>query len=123
VTRPSYFDLAVGNLRRSAEEQPLPLFEHAHARRGDPDTAHQAAEALTAPTLRASQEAVLGLFHQVGPMTDERLVHRYGFGPPRQSPSGLRSRRHELVVLGKLKDSGRREKLASGRLAVVWTLA
>lgn len=91
--------------------------ERAVARRTDPDTSHDAAESIR--NLRASQDAVLATFWRFGPMTDQELVDRYA-GPP-QSTSGLRTRRHELVDRGLIRDSGERRKLESGRLAIVWT--
>ena len=39
---------------------------------------------------------------------------------PEQSVSGLRTRRSELVKRGLVKDSGKKRKLESGRMAVVW---
>ncbi len=39
---------------------------------------------------------------------------------PDQSASGIRTRRNELVELGVIRDSGKREKLRSGRYGVVW---
>jgi len=41
---------------------------------------------------------------------------------PSVSPSGLRTRRRELVDAGEVIDTGRREQLSSGRWATVWGL-
>lgn len=99
-------------------KQPWRRGEGAVARRTDPETSQQAAESIDAKRLRESQEEVLATFHRLGPMTDQELVARYtGLA---QSTSGLRTRRHELVEKGLLRDSGLRRKLESGRLAVVW---
>lgn len=38
----------------------------------------------------------------------------------RKSPSSLRPRRRELVLLGRIVDSGERRKTRSGRTAKVW---
>jgi hypothetical protein len=46
-------------------------------------------------------------------------MHRW----PRQSPSGIRSRRAELTDLGLIIDSGRRTVTPSGRPCIVWTLS
>jgi len=58
-------------------------------------------------------------------MTDEELYTSYGKAviaglAPMASPSGVRSRRAELVVLGLVEDTGLRRKLVSGRNAIVW---
>lgn len=89
-----------------------PLTRRAHARRTDPDTSHEAARSVE-PDLTVRQEAVLLLFQRYGSMTDRELVDRYEattFLPlngdpdlPVQGPSGIRTRRHELVVAGRLE--------------------
>ena len=90
----------------------------ANARRSDPDTSHAAAQSLSSDKLRESQGAVLRHFVEHGPMTDVDLGNAYE-GPP-QSPSGLRTRRRELVDRGLLEDAGTRKRLTSGRYAIVW---
>lgn len=101
-------------------EQPS-LFE-AHARRTDPDTSHAAARSVTG--IRPSQVAVLKVLRQrlAGRGTDEQIAEAYAncSGVPLQSPSGLRTRRHELVERGLLADSGDRIRLRTGRMAIVW---
>lgn len=98
----------------------------AHARSGDPTTSHAAAASVD--DLRCSQRAVLAVFTRFGDeMTDEELIARYdrlvlGGEAPRQSPSGIRSRRAELVGGGHLVDTKRTTKLRSGRKAVLWAL-
>ena len=101
--------------------------ERAHARRSDPLTSHAAAASITPDQLRASHVAVLAVFRRVGAMHDERLLAAYadvtllhGTIGPRQSPSGLRTRRRELVDLGLLRDSGERVTLPSGRRSIIW---
>jgi hypothetical protein len=59
------------------------------------------------------------LLKEQGPMTDER-IYRFHRITAAMSPSGARTRRCELVVAGKVADSGKRERLPSGRMAVVW---
>lgn len=102
----------------------------AKARNTDPETSHAAAESVS--DLTEKQNAVLmALRRYPNGLTDERVATIYGNARsvvprdweqpfPRQSPSGLRSRRAELVEKGLVRDSGRREKTASGRQAVVW---
>jgi predicted ArsR family transcriptional regulator len=41
---------------------------------------------------------------------------------PWSSPSGLRTRRHELTDIGYVEDSDLRVKTYSGRSAIVWRL-
>lgn len=97
-----------------------------HARKTDPETSHEAAESVR--ELTATQQEVLRIVKVLKRTTDVELVYQYQqmsnhFGAPRASESGIRSRRAELVKAGKIKDSGDREKLPSGRRAIVWTLA
>ena len=85
------------------------------ARAGDPGTSWEAAESVR--DIRASQAEVLRLFIARGAMTDEQVAERYsGF----QSPSGLRTRRAELVALGRLRDTGHRIVGRTGRRMIVW---
>ena len=98
----------------------------ARARTGDPTTSHAAAASVD--DLRVSQRAILGVFTTYQDrMTDEELIRRYDVlvadgAAPRQSPSGIRSRRAELVAGGHLVDSGKTAPLRSGRKAVLWAL-
>ena len=95
----------------------------AHARRFDPETSHEAARSVT--KLTARRWAVLKVLEQHGPMTDEQLMIRYAElaargDLPEQSVSGLRTRRSELVTMNKVRDTGVRSRMASGRQAIVW---
>ena len=97
----------------------------AHARRTDPQTSHDAARSLPSEKIRKSQEAVLRFMRESGPMTDETLVDDYPIWArrgdrPKQSSSGLRTRRNELVRRKLVVDTGRTEVLSSGRKAIVW---
>ena len=93
----------------------LPLF--AHARNSDPETSHQAAASIPSAAIRESQEMVLEALRGYGPMPDFHLVPLLA---SRMSPSGIRSRRSELVTLGKVVDTGKRVRTDSGRQAIVW---
>jgi hypothetical protein len=97
----------------------------------DPDTSLAAAASLDPATLRDSQAAVLAWIQSNGPMTDMDLVEGYaaavrqgghlvGKPIPRQSESGIRSRRAELAAGGLVEDTGERRRLDSGRFAIVW---
>lgn len=99
----------------------------AHARRTDPETSHAAARSVT--DLTAKQTAVLTLLRDFGPLTDLELVEKYGTAAqgfpgvfPRQSTSGLRTRRHELVDRGLVVEHDK-VRLPSGRMAIRWKVA
>lgn len=97
----------------------------AKARTTDPSTSHAAAASISEDTLRESQAAVLRFMRNLGPMTDVDLVARYSSAAglqdlPRQSQSGLRTRRAELAAAGLVEDTGERVRLESGRQAIVW---
>lgn len=90
---------------------------HAVARSTDPGTSWEAARSITPEKLRESQQVVLMALRGLGPMTDERLCWHLA---EYLSPSGARSRRSELVAMGLVRDSGRKDVLRSGRRAIVW---
>jgi hypothetical protein len=90
----------------------------ATARVTDPETSHAAAASVR--DVRESQRAVHRLLLLYGPATDERLVHLAELTALHISPSGLRTRRHELVALGLVQDTGHRAVMDSGRRAILW---
>ena len=108
------------------DDDELSLFDDnpiAHARRTDPPTSHAAAASLTDP--RTTQRAVYDLMKWSGPISDDHLLDLYRTWSergrfPRQSPSGIRTRRSELVARGLVTDSGDAELLPSGRRAILW---
>ena len=92
-----------------------------NARLTDPETSHEAADSVK--NITQTQSAILTLL--TFPMTDEVLIdafYRYAdnAGLKLASPSGIRSRRAELVAKGLVVDSGERAKLSTGRNAIVW---
>ena len=92
------------------------------ARRTDPATSHAAAHSVA--HLRHNQRVILTLLQLDGPMTDEELLYLWNDRiAERISPSGLRTRRCELVDMGMVRDSGDRRPLESGRMAIVWEAA
>lgn len=96
------------------------------ARLTDPETSHAAAQSVT--DLTEKQTAVLELFKDAGPMTDVALVDTYlrlwqQRDWPKQSESGLRTRRHELAGRGFIVDTDQKRRLPSGRWAIVWAAA
>lgn len=106
------------NTPRPATTGPPSLATTAHARTTDPATSHRAAASLT--NLRPAQEEVLALFRKYGPMIDEEMLSRAGDEQVKQTPSGLRTRRSELVEAGLMVDSGEQRPTPSGHNAIVW---
>jgi hypothetical protein len=90
---------------------------HAKARRTDPRTSHEAAQAVT-PSLTAVQRRVMRYAQAKGQFIDLDLeVHAGDHG------STLRTRRRELVDLGLLRDSGgTRRPEGRARRFIIWTL-
>lgn len=89
------------------------------ARRGDPETSHEAAALVTG--LRESQVEVLGVIRRRGPMTDEEVLRVLLERRERPwTPSGARTRRSELVTAGLVRDSGHRKRYQTGRRAILW---
>jgi hypothetical protein len=98
----------------------------AHARNTDPQTSHEAAESVK--HLTQTQVNILKILLLASePLSDEQIIDEYQkhfriSGYERVSVSGIRSRRHELEVLGRveLKGFGRTE---SGRRCSLWGVA
>lgn len=90
---------------------------NAHARRTDPVTSHEAAASIEPDRMARGQQAIYDALVILGPMTDEEL---YPTVRSHLSPSGARTRRAELVDVGRVRDSGVKRLLASGRRAIVW---
>jgi len=86
----------------------------------DPSTSFEAAASITPESLSATKKWILKFLND-RPRTDESLILAFRrLADVRVSESGIRSRRAELVELGLVKDSGLRQKLTSGRNAIVW---
>lgn len=84
----------IGNPIRKA------VMDEARARTHDPETSHEAAASVK--HLNARRRAVLVVLSMNGALCDEHMSQKYGRTPglPIQSPSGLRTRRNELVAMG-----------------------
>lgn len=89
-------------------------------RTGDPETSEIAAKSLTEEKIRTSQHEVWSLLRECGPMTDGEIAEAAERAGVSQSPSGLRTRRAELVRKMLVADSGERKVLPSGRQSIVW---
>lgn len=90
------------------------------ARRTDPDTSWAAARSIPEDQLRESQRVILTILRLNGPLTDEQIAERLDDFQHTISPSGARTRRAELVAAGYVRDSGKRTRMSSGRMAIVW---
>jgi hypothetical protein len=95
-----------------------------HARTLDPSTSHQAAASIL--DTRTTMRVILQILAK-GSATDEVIGYVYdglvdADRAPMASPSGLRSRRAELVDLELVEDSGERRPLSTGRRAIVWQI-
>ena len=94
--------------------------QEARARTTDPETSHAAAASVK---VRESQKTVLTLLKQVGPATDDELLEVAIRQQLPITPSGLRTRRCELVQMGLAMDTGERKRKQTGRMAIVWSAA
>lgn len=86
------------------------------ARTTDPSTSWAAAASVR--NIRRSQTEVLALITE--PLTDEEIQKKAAAAGVKQSVSGLRTRRSELVDLGLVEDSGLRATTKAGRQSVRW---
>jgi len=99
-----------------------PEAPRARARRSDPATSFAAAESVS--RIRESQQIILSLLRTFGPHYDEQLIELVTLHSPiPMSPSGVRTRRAELVDKGLVRDSRQRARTASGRQTIVWEAA
>lgn len=103
----------------------LVIPEEPHTRNTDPITSHEAAASVR--NITETHNRILTMLQEHGPATDEQLFDlwwRCRTSEPERwphvSPSGLRSRRAELVDAGYVADSGDRGKTRSGRSCIIW---
>lgn len=88
----------------------------------DPTTSHEAEKSVS--KLAESYRIILDIFRNHGPMNDEALIATWRKQSSKPaSDSGIRSRRSELVATGLIIDSGKRQRMQSGRDSIVWKLA
>lgn len=106
----------------------LPLGSEPRARRTDPETSHAAARSVDRRSLTDVHRMIGRLLALHGPLTDEQIADAYkrrADDDPRVktvSPSGLRTRRAELVAAGLVEDAERVAYTAAGRRTTVWKL-
>jgi hypothetical protein len=88
----------------------------------DPTTSHNAGKSVTG--LAETYRLILSALDKGG-QNDEGLIKlwRQNEGWKLVSDSGIRSRRSELTAQGIVQDSGKRIKMASGRMSIVWERA
>lgn len=107
-------------------QQPLDFDPVPMARATDPQTSFDAAKSVR--NISITHQCILGILHEHGPCTDERIlaIYRYATSLNRSalwvSESGLRTRRSELVRAGKVRNSGERAMIGSGRMAIQWEI-
>lgn len=100
---------------------PLAAPDTAHARNSGPEHSHAAAKSVC--NLGRTRDAILAILKSQGPLTDEGIAFWFAHLPRvDSSPSGLRSRRSELVRMGFVVEGGTGET-AAGRNCTIWRLA
>lgn len=93
------------------------------SRISDPVTSFEAAASVR--NITETHQNIVTILEDLRQATDEEIANYYAqavgvYGWKKVSPSGLRSRRAELVDAGILKDSGVKGRTASGRLTIKW---
>jgi hypothetical protein len=91
---------------------------YTRARNTDPHTSHEAAASVL--RIRETQQRILTSLRTHGPLTDEQISHVAFEEGWYTSPSGLRTRRSELVEAGLVVDSTLRHRTVSGRRSIIW---
>ncbi len=90
------------------------------ARSGDPDTSHEAARSA-APAAGSIRANVLEVLRDSKPLTDEELVASFRRRGLAGTPSGIRTRRSELVAQGRVVRYPIDGETAAGRRSARWT--
>jgi len=101
----------IGNLNA------LDLFDvaAARARNSDPSTSHKAARSVR--NLSGTMLRILKVLEVHGPRTDDEI---HTLGAFKDTPQSIRSRRAELVRMGKVADTGLTQKNERGRECAIW---
>lgn len=108
------FNFSVG--RKSAS-----FDSHKAVRATDPDTSKEASRSLSKDKMTEIKSNVLHILSWGG-LTDEELLRDYQSQFGKCAESTPRKRRCELVDDGKVRDSGERRKLSTGRNGIVWEI-
>lgn len=99
----------------------IPLFQYSaksRARKTDPDTSKAAASEIADKiTMLQAEVMEFAQFRTPFGFTDWELCNHFS-----NHGSTYRTRRAELTAKGKIKDSGHRRTLPSGRKAIVWVV-
>lgn len=90
----------------------------ARARRTDPATSHAAAASVKSAAISELQGWILGALER--PLTDEELWNELAGSHRGLTPSGVRTRRSELVDDGRVLDSGLKRPTKAGRPSIAW---
>ena len=102
----------------AANQIDLEEFVRTHVRTTCPDTSKAAARTAARPASKHRQRIVDALERSDGPLTAEQLADRI----PELDRHQVMKRISDLKNDGRVVDSGRRLKNASGRPAVAWLL-
>lgn len=111
------FEVTPGKSRTSIKDIRTPV--KAKVRRYDPGTSFAAALSQTPDKTRGLYMAIRAVLARK-PMTDEELLALFQSRSKSVTPSGVRSRRAELVEAGWVRDSGQKRPTAAGHLSIVW---
>jgi hypothetical protein len=101
---------------------------HGLVRARDPESSWDAAGQQDTAKVNRVQSTILALFSRHGDMHDETLVERYTAVErtdptvQRATAQSVRSRRHELQVMGLIRDTGRHGTTSLGNRAAVFGL-
>lgn len=89
-------------------------------RRRDPGTSWEAAYSISSEKRQELFRVIYRALLRFGPQTDDELRKHFILAKIAHSPSGLRTRRAELVKAGWLRDSGNKRDSMSGHPSTVW---
>jgi len=111
-----------GSMPPSRKLAGLSAPDKAFARKSDGRNSHAAAASVV--NLGPVRDRIMDVLSCYGPMTDERIWETFSLwiNAPKVSPSGLRSRRAELVKMKLVREVGT-GKTKAGRNCSVWGLS
>lgn len=118
LTQLHHYEVTPGQQRKTPIKDMRPSAK-AKVRRYDPGTSFSAALLQTPEKSRGLYTAIRQILERK-PMTDEELLALFQSRGKSVTPSGVRSRRAELVDAGWLRDSGEKRPTAAGNPSIVW---